>query len=84
MSLREVAGKGDRLKTLEALRDELASWLDETESGRDRASLSLRFTGVLAQIDEIKTATAEPEQTPTKSPLDELRERREQQRAGGS
>ena len=51
--LEQVARRGDRLKSLEALRDYLARSLDETESARDRAALAARFADVLAQIDEL-------------------------------
>lgn len=52
-TLADVASGGDRLKTLEALRDRLASEIDLTESARDVASLSARLTDVLVQIEDL-------------------------------
>lgn len=48
-----VAQEGDRLATLEALRDRLASEIDDCDSKRDLAALALRLTDVLEQIDEL-------------------------------
>lgn len=53
-SLATVARTGDRLKTLEALRDYLAEALDETVSARDQASLSARLIEVTAAIADLK------------------------------
>ena len=53
MSLSAAAATGDRLHALEALRDRLASDLDECASARDVASLSQRLMDVLKQIDEL-------------------------------
>ncbi|WP_058036859.1 hypothetical protein [Rhodococcus sp. KB6] len=64
-----VASLGDHLKTLEALRDRLAGAIDATTSARDVAMLSSRITDVMKLIGE---------QVPkSRTPLDELRERRE-------
>lgn len=64
-----VASLGDQLKTLEALRDRLAGAIDATTSARDVAMLSSRLTDVMKLIGE---------QVPkSRTPLDELRERRE-------
>ncbi len=65
----QVASLGDQLKTLEALRDRLAGAIDATTSARDVAMLSSRLTDVMKLIGE---------QVPkSRTPLDELRERRE-------
>lgn len=58
-SLARVASAGDRLKTLEALRDRIAEEIDRTRSARDVAALSRQLTDVLAQIEEINPATEE-------------------------
>jgi len=58
MSLADAASTGDRLRALEALRDRLATDLDQTVSGRDVAALSQRLMDVLAQIDDL----ADPEE----------------------
>ena len=48
--LANVAQGGDRLATLEALRDRLAREIDDCAYTRDLPALMLRFTDVLAQI----------------------------------
>ena len=53
--LMEVAPTGDRLKTLETLRDVIANAIDGTTSARDIAALSRQMTEVLTEIDEIKS-----------------------------
>lgn len=73
MSLIEVAASGDRLKTLESLRDTIAVRIAESESARDVAALSGQLTQVLKQIEELaKTSGAK------RSKVDELAERRKQ------
>lgn len=67
MSLERVARDGDRLKTLQALRDYLAKALDDTASGRDQAALAARLADVLAQIAEI-----EPPKEVARDPLADL------------
>jgi hypothetical protein len=47
----EIAKQGDRLKTLEALRDRLAEEIDKGPEPRDLAALSSRLEKVLAEID---------------------------------
>lgn len=54
MSLTESAASGNRLATLNDLRDLLAGRVDECDSLRDLASLSGRLQAVLAEIDELK------------------------------
>ena len=53
--LMEVAPTGDRLKTLETLRDVIANAIDGTTSAIDIAALSRQMTEVLTEIDEIKS-----------------------------
>lgn len=54
-TLAEIASTGDRLKTLQALRDRLATDLDLTTSARDVASLTSRLVEVLEQIADLTT-----------------------------
>jgi hypothetical protein len=70
--LTAVAASGDRLDTLRALRDTLASAIDATESARDLAALSRQLTDVLEQVAECEKAAPKPKGTP----LDELATRR--------
>ncbi len=74
-----VAATGDRLATLEALRDRLAAKLDAyqepRDTPRDMAVLALRLTDVLAQIDGRPTSRQV-------SRADEIAERRAARRAG--
>lgn len=72
LPLADVASTGDYLGTLECLRDRVARQLDDTDSARDVASLSLRLLDVTAAIEAAKRAA--PEQKGT--PLDELAKRR--------
>lgn len=67
----KVAPSGDRLKTLETLRDVIAETIDGTNSARDIAALSRQMTEVLAEIDEIKKA----EGADQISTIDEIRNR---------
>ena len=53
MKLEDVAPGGDRLATLQVLRDRLAAELDRCVSLRDLAALALRFTDVLEQIQAL-------------------------------
>ena len=74
-----VAASGDgELVALRALRDSLAAQLDECESARDYAALSLRFMDALSRISELESA--QPKREGTK--LDELAKRRAARRAG--
>lgn len=52
-TLRTVVRKGDYRASLEALRDYLAKALDDTDSARDQASLSLRLADVLTRLHEL-------------------------------
>ena len=53
-SLAAVAKTGDHIKTLYALRDKLASSIDESKSARDIAALSRQITEVMALIEKAK------------------------------
>lgn len=48
--LAQVAATGDRLATLRAMRDRLAAQIDETNSGRDVASLTKQLQEVIDRI----------------------------------
>ena len=73
--LGDVAKSGDRIRTLEALRDRLADELDGCNSSRDVAALASRLQSVMAELDTIAPVLA------TETPLDILRARREARRA---
>lgn len=49
----EVAKTGDRLKTLQALRDEIAEAIDVVTDASELSSLALRMQRVLADIHEL-------------------------------
>lgn len=49
----EIAAAGDRLKTLEALRDKLATAIEDVSDGAELSSLALRLQRVLAEIAEL-------------------------------
>ena len=55
--LAKIVKDGDRRAALEALRDRLAQEIDDTSYTRDLAALALRFTDVLAQIDDLPPAS---------------------------
>jgi len=73
--LGDVAKTGDRIRTLEALRDRLADELDGCNSSRDVAALASRLQSVMAELDTIAP------QISAETPLDILRARREARRA---
>lgn len=75
MTLHEVAATGDRVLTLKALRDVLASEIDDCESGRDLAALSRQMTLVLAEIAELAP-------TDEVDAVDEIAARRNARRSG--
>lgn len=58
-----VAKEGNKLGTLRALRDRLATDLDECDSARDVAALSQRLMDVLAQIEAAEKAQPEAKGT---------------------
>lgn len=66
-----VASLGGHLNTLEALRDRLAGAIDATTSARDVAMLSSRLMDVMKLIGEQDPVPK------SRTPLDELHERRE-------
>lgn len=72
MSLSEAV-TGTRIDALRALRNRLASEIDNCESSRDVAALSNRFQDVLREIDELAPQKIEKPETS----LDEVRLRRE-------
>lgn len=72
MSLNSVVSGGDELETLRVLRDALAVKLDECDSMRDYAALSLRFMDVLVRISELEARVPEREG----SALDDITARR--------
>lgn len=75
MSLPKVAAKGDRLATLKALRDVLASSIVEADPDK-RASLAARLESVLEQIDRLTP------QAKAGDPVDEIAKRRAARGAG--
>lgn len=79
MSLSDAAPNG-RLAGLVALRERLANEIDQCDSSRDVAALSIRFMDVLAQIDELNGPAA-VSGAPV-SPLDELRRKRAERKSG--
>ena len=52
-NLMDAARSGDRRRTLEALRDKLASSIQDCESGRDVAALSKRLMEVMGELDAL-------------------------------
>ncbi len=68
-----VAAQGDRLSTLEAMRNYLANEIQECESSRDTAALGRLLVDVLAQIDAIGGSGGQSAEDKT---FDELAKRR--------
>ena len=66
-SIEEITAEGSDLEALEALRQKVARTIDQSNSGRDIASLSRQLVGIMARIAEIK---AENEEDPIKELLD--------------
>lgn len=75
MKLSTAVESDDELKGLRALRRELAAQLEECDSKRDYASLSLRLMDVMERISELQKR--KPLQVST---LDEIRSRRERKK----
>lgn len=75
MSLVDAVESDDELKALRKLRKDLAEQLEDCDSKRDYAALSLRLVGVLERITELKSRA--PVQS---SSLDEIRARRERKK----
>ena len=66
-SIEEITAEGSDLEALEALRQKVARTIDQSNSGRDIASLSRQLVGIMARIAEIK---AENEEDPIKDLLE--------------
>lgn len=71
----ESAHSGDRLKTLEALRDLLARQISECDSMRDTAALSNQLRATLTEIDQLAP------KVDVGDPVDEIAQRRAARRA---
>ena len=52
-NLIDAAASGNRRATLEALRDKIASSIQDCESGRDVAALSKRLMEVMGELDTL-------------------------------
>ena len=76
MSLASIADQGDNLELLKALRQKLATAIDESKSGRDIAALSRQLQIVAAQIESIEEAHKDK----ASSVLDEIVQRHKDQR----
>lgn len=75
MRLETATESDDELKALRALRRELAKQLDDCDSKRDFAALSLRLMDVLERVSVLQ------KQVPAAvSSLDEIRSRRERKK----
>lgn len=70
MSVADSASSGDRLQALEAVRDRLATMIDETDDVRAIASLVAQMRATLSEIAELSKGKG------AKSGLDELLDRR--------
>jgi hypothetical protein len=57
----DAAKSGDRRKTLEALRDKIASSIQDCESGRDVAALSKRLMEVMGELDAMPKPSEDDE-----------------------
>ena len=68
-TLVQAAKKNSRRDTLIALRDKLASAIDDCESGRDIAALSKRLMEVMGELDAL------PDPNNGKNPAQMARER---------
>ena len=72
-TLPSAARSGDRLTTLESLRDRLAREIADTNSARDVAALSKELRAALAEIDALAATAAVSKESET---FDELSRRR--------
>ncbi|HTX96497.1 MAG TPA: hypothetical protein VME67_17505 [Mycobacterium sp.] len=70
--LADVARTGDRLATLQVLRDRLAADLDATHDPREVAALALRLSETLKDLDQIPS----PQQVSTADEISQRRARR--------
>lgn len=57
-----AARSGNRRKTLEELRDQLAYQIERTESGRDMAALTKRLMEVISELDGLPDESAAPDE----------------------
>ena len=78
MALVDSAASGDRLATLNDLRDHLAAAIASCDSLRDLAALSGRLQAVLAEIAELAPAEEKGDA------VDEIAKRRAARRSGGA
>lgn len=76
--LEPVVQSGDRIASLEALRNKLANAIDLCESARDIAALSRQLTEVIAQIADLRPVQKAGD------PVDEIAARRASRRPGAS
>lgn len=76
--LSESASTGDRLRTLQDLRDILARQIEACESMRDLAALSGRLQAVLAEIAALEPKKAEGDG------IDEIAKRRTARRSSAA
>lgn len=84
-SLGAIASEGDRLATLEALRDRIARSIDNPKTlARDLAALSNRMVQILTEIDELKkpksSTPAADSSAPPVSGLDKFQQKLEEKR----
>lgn len=56
-----AARSGNRRETLEALRDKIASSIQDCESGRDVAALSKRLMEVMGELDALPKPSEDDE-----------------------
>jgi len=91
-SLGVIAAEGDRLKTLEALRDRIARTIDSPKTlARDLAALSRQLVQITAEIDDLRKpaaasgssggAPAGAEPSPPVNGLDEFQKKLAEKRA---
>ncbi len=71
-SLLSVAQDGDRLKTLERLRDEICDCIDQTVSVREIAPLSRQLITVLEQIDGLDGGKSKKRKDAEVTPIEVL------------
>jgi len=77
--LSTVTATGDRIKSLQRLRQELAAAIDDGPPPRDLSSLARRLMLVMEELDELGAKTRSAEERK----VDELRERRARRSAAG-
>lgn len=72
--LSEIIARGDQRESLEALRDNLADWIDRAKYAKDVAPLAQRLADVIARLDALPDERRE-------SPVDDLARARAARRA---